>query len=87
MNVKEITKPEVKELIKNLDFLEYKFIGFTVTEDNKVKIEFSNDFRDITHCLNGYIEQWKDKEYTLKETVNRIQEYMCDKIADRPTRF
>ena len=87
MNEKEITKIEVKELIRTLDFSEYKYIGFIVTKDKKVKIELSNEFRGITHCLNSYIKQWKDKEYTLKETITRVQEYMCDTIADRPTRY
>lgn len=86
MNKKEITKIEVKELIRNLDFSEYKYIGFVVI-DKKIKIQYSNEFKDITHCLNSYLKQWRDKEYTLKETVNRVQEYMCDTISNRPTRY
>jgi hypothetical protein len=79
LNKKGITKPEVKNLIKDLDFSVYKYIGFVITND-KVEIVCSNEFDEIGYCLNGFIEQWKDKEYTLKETVTRVQEYMCEKI-------
>jgi alpha-L-fucosidase len=74
--MKNISKREVKNMIKDLNTSKNSVIGFEII-NNKIELVLN---KRTSYRIDGYINRWETHEDTLQEAVERIYDYMNEVI-------